>query len=254
MNSFWSSRTDSRRRNDLRFDSVGLDPSSSPPPGLRDLVGVAMQSSRDGEGCNRFACEPVTSVGDIGCVATGESYEGEVGDNGSSVEGETGLLALRFSLLFSLNANICESVMDRRLLMVGDVARAGLAGTSSWYEWRAGTVSAACGASFMRGLGSLTVARREPLPTFLIERRACVARARNVLDFLSFSVRSPTSAMPSLRRTLTTSTISSSSYVRFRVPPLPLLRMSVWPSSISRSMSCRRGRVPAPRWGIMIVS
>ena len=56
---------------------------------------------------------------------------------------------------------------------------------------------------------------RGTFPTFLIERKACAARERSVLDLLSVGTEPcahVTSSMPSPRRTFMTSTMSSSSF------------------------------------------
>ena len=99
MKIFCSSNTERRRRNDLRFDSVGLDGSSTfkeRDPSVGGLVGVRSlsSSSNDGDGRKLLGLEAMVSVGDMGRedVDSVETSVGEVGDMGSS-DGVPGRLA-----------------------------------------------------------------------------------------------------------------------------------------------------------------
>lgn len=204
-------------------------------------------------------CDDRESVGESGRMCGAVSMVADMGVLGSSVAADE-----KDDLLW-LKVKIWESVTDRRRERVGEVGEVGR--DSGENEGDGGLEdSMTSSASDCVGTGaagmlpaecdSLTVALREDLPTFLMDRKACVARARNVLDFFIPAIPpSPPSAANSLRLTLITSTTSSSNG---RFWTVPLLRMSVGlASSIAArastseySQSC----IMLARRGIMTVS
>lgn len=134
-------------------------------------------------------------------IADHSESVGDVGESGTSGAGER----LREPV------SIWDSCADFRRTRLG-VDRAARMPTSLGID--SGARSPAFVADHVSGMPAL----RFVLPTFLMERKAWLARMRNVLDFFKANPACSLGEfdMPSLFRTLTTSTTSSSSIRRLR--------------------------------------